>query len=213
MFDTTRKLRGKKIAILATDGFEESELLEPKKALETAGAQVHIVSLAGDDDEDTHSPEKTGMIKSWKENDWGIDVSVDRLLDEVSASDYDALMLPGGVINADKIRSENLAVQFVSEFVETGKPIAAICHAAWVLIESGQVQGRHMTSWPSLRTDLENAGAHWTDEEVIVDDGWVTSRKPDDLPAFNEKMIEEFSKTQSGLQNRSIPLEPKRRVS
>lgn len=199
MFDTTRKLRGKKVAILATDGFEESELMEPKKALETAGAEVQIVSLAGDDDEDTHSPEKTGMIKSWKEKDWGIDVAVDRLLDEVSASDYDALMLPGGVINADKIRLDTQAVHFVAEFVEHGKPIAAICHASWVLIETGYVKGHTMTSWPALKTDLENAGVHWIDKEVVVDGNWVTSRKPDDLKAFNEKMLEEFSQPQGSL--------------
>jgi protease I len=170
----------KKVAILATDGFEEAELFEPKKALEQAGATVTIVSL------------KKGEIKGWKDNQWAKSLPVDQTLSQANAQDFDALMLPGGVINADKIRSTPEAVRFAGEFVKNGKPIAAICHAAWTLIETGEVRGRTLTSWPSLKTDLQNAGATWVDAEVIVDQNWVTSRKPDDLPAFNKKMIETF---------------------
>lgn len=180
MFNSTEELAHKKIAILATNGFEESELFQPKKALEGAGADVEIISL------------KDEKIKSWKDKDWGTSIAVDRSVTAAQAEDYDALMLPGGVINADTLRNDDEAVQFVSEFVTAGKPIAAICHGAWILIEAGGVDGREMTSWPSLRTDLLNAGALWADAEVIVDNGWVTSRKPDDIPAFNIKMIEEF---------------------
>ena len=175
-----QSLKFKKIAIMATDGFEESELLEPRKALEEAGARVEILSL------------KKGAIRSWKDKNWGDEISVDHAVTQVSPSDYDALMLPGGVINSDKLRSEGAAVHWVTEFVKSGKPIAAICHAAWILIETGDVKDRIMTSWPSLKTDLENAGVQWVDQEVVADCGWVTSRKPDDIPAFNKKMIEEF---------------------
>lgn len=174
-----KSLANKKVAILATDGFEESELFEPKKALEEAGAEVDVISIS------------LGQIKSWKEEDWGAGIMVDKELLEASPDDYDALMLPGGVINADKLRKEDRAVEFVRKFVDAAKPIAAICHAPWILAEIN-VEGRKMTSWPSLKTDLQNAGAQWVDKEVVVDDGWVTSRKPADLPAFNEKMIEEF---------------------
>lgn len=175
-----RALEGKRIAILATDGFEESELLEPLKALKEAQAEVEVISPEG------------GKIKSWKKNDWGQSIEVITTLNQVSAQDYDGLVLPGGVINADKLRTNEDAVSFVKDFAESGKPIAAICHAAWTLIETGCVQGHEMTSWPSLKTDLENAGARWVDQGVVTDSGWVTSRKPDDLPAFNRKMIEEF---------------------
>jgi protease I len=174
-------LKGKKIAALVEQGFEQSELLDPRKALEDAGADVHIVS-----------PQKSD-VKGWNHTDWGKTVSVDRVLDEARASDYDALLLPGGVMNPDKLRINPAAVAFVREFVAAGKPIAAICHAPWTLIEAGAVKGRRMTSWPSLRTDLVNAGALWVDQEVVVDRGLVTSRKPDDIPAFNRKMIEEFA--------------------
>lgn len=174
------ELVGKTIAILATDGFEKSELFEPKRALENAGATVDIVSL------------KKGEIRSWSKNEWGARCTVDITVDQASPDQYDALMLPGGVINADTLRKDKNAVQFTRSFAVSGKPIAAICHAAWTLIETGFVKGHTMTSWSSLRTDLENAGAHWVDEEVVVDNGWVTSRKPDDIPAFNKKMIEEF---------------------
>jgi protease I len=174
------KLRDRRIAIVATDGFEERELLEPKQALEAAGAEVEVVSL------------KLGEIRAWKEQDWGTTIAVDRIIDEADMEDYDALMLPGGVINADKIRADASAIEFVSDMVRAGKPVAVICHGAWVLIETGETAGRRMTSWPSLKTDLENAGAEWVDEEVVVDNGWVSSRKPADIPAFNKKMIEEF---------------------
>lgn len=176
-----KKLKGKKIAILATDGFEHSELFEPREALEKAGAHVQIVSL------------KKNPIRGWKDKDWGKKINVDLSLDEASAENFDALMIPGGVMNPDKLRTEVNAVEFVREFAASGKPIAAICHAPALLIEADVVRGKKMTSWPSLKTDLINAGAYWFDEEVIVDKGLVTSRKPDDIPAFNRKMIEEFA--------------------
>lgn len=180
MLNKTRSLDGKKIAIVATDGFEESELLLPKKALEEAGAKVDVISS------------KPTTIKAWKSGEWGAPIAVDKVFSGVSADDYDGLMLPGGVINSDKLRTEKQAVEFVAAFALMGKPIAAICHAPWILIETGYVNNRKMTSWPSLKTDLKNAGAQWVDEEVVADHGWVTSRKPDDIPAFNIKMIEEF---------------------
>lgn len=175
------KLSNKKVAILSTHGFEEVELTEPKKALEEAGAKVEVIA-----------PE-AGKIRAWKEKDWGTDVAVDRTLKEVNADDYDALMLPGGVMNPDKLRLNKDAVNFAARFFEQGKPIAAICHGPQTLIETSMLKGREMTSYPSLKTDLENAGVHWTDREVVVDRGLVTSRKPDDLPAFNRKMIEEIA--------------------
>lgn len=175
------KLSGRKVAILATDGFEQSELFEPKKALEEAGAEVKIVSP------------KDGEIRGWSEGDWGKKCKVDLSLEDAEAADFDALMLPGGVMNPDKLRMNEKAVEFVKGFTQTGKPIAAICHAPWTLIETGYVKDKTMTSWPALRTDLSNAGANWVDQEVVVDQGLVTSRKPDDLPAFNRKMIEEFA--------------------
>lgn len=169
-----------KVAILATDGFEESELLEPQRALEKAGAEVHIISL------------KSGSIKAWDKDDWGKEVEVDMPVSKARAEDFDALMLPGGVMNPDKLRIDEKAIEFIKGFVKSGKPIAAICHGPWTLIEAGAVVGRRMTSWPSLKSDLTNAGAVWVDEEVVTDNGLVTSRKPADLPAFCEKMIEEF---------------------
>jgi len=175
------ELKNTRVAVLAENGFEQSELVEPKKALEAAGAKVDVIS-----------PQKD-QIKGWKHTDWGDTVKVDRQLDTANPSEYDALMLPGGVMNPDKLRMNDKAVQFIKHFVETGKPIAAICHGPWPLIEAGAVKGRKMTSWPSLRTDLRNAGADWVDAECIVDNGLVTSRKPDDIPAFNKKMIEEFA--------------------
>lgn len=176
-----KELQGKRVAILSTDGFEQSELFEPLKALKEAGADVQIVSI------------KAGEIKGWKHTDWGEKIKVDLVLEDASADDFDALMLPGGVINPDKLRIEEKAVQFVKAIAEAGKPIAAICHGPQTLIETGVLIGRTMTSWPSLKTDLINAGANWIDEEVVVDNGLVTSRKPDDIPAFNRKMIEEFA--------------------
>jgi protease I len=175
------ELRNKRVAALVDNGFEQSELLEPKKALEAAGATVDVVSP------------QSGNVKGWKHTDWGQAVGVDRSLDEVKADEYDALLLPGGVMNPDKLRANTKAVTFVKAFVDAGKPIAAICHGPWTLIEAGAVQGRKMTSWPSLQSDLRNAGAHWVDQEVVTDNGLVTSRKPDDIPAFNKKMIEEFA--------------------
>lgn len=174
------KLDGMKVAILATDGFEQSELTEPKEALEQEGAQAYIVSPA------------PGEIKGWKHTDWGDKFKVDVPLNEANPVDYDALLLPGGVMNPDRLRIDPRAVEFVKSFFNEGKPVAAICHAPWTLIDAGVVRGRKMTSWPSLRSDLKNAGADWVDQEVVTDNGLVTSRKPDDLPAFNRKMIEEF---------------------
>lgn len=174
-------LDGKKIAILATDGFEQSELLEPKKALENAGADVKIVSFKG------------GEIKGWKDKNWTDSVSVDLTLEETNANDFDALHLPGGVVNPDLLRTKQEAVDFVKDFITANKPVSAICHAPWVLINAEAVKGKTMTSWTSVKTDLENAGAKWVDEEVVVDGLLVTSRKPADLPAFNKKIIEVFS--------------------
>lgn len=191
--NNAENLSGKKVAILATDGFEESELLKPKAALEEAGADVHVISL------------KSGEIKGWAMKDWGKSVKVDKEVSSVNAQDYDALMLPGGVINSDKLRAEESAVKFVSEFISAGKPIAAICHAPWILLETGMMESRTLTSWPSLRTDIENAGALWVDREVVTDNGLVTSRKPDDIPAFNKEMIEEFSE---GIHQRPMKTKP-----
>jgi protease I len=176
------KLDGKKIAILVTDGFEQSELTEPKKALERAGARALVVSPKSDD------------VRGWKHKDWGEKVRVDIPLEKANADEFDALLLPGGVMNPDNLRWNERAVAFVKDFVKAEKPIAAICHGPWTLIEAGATRNRRMTSWPSLKTDLKNAGAEWVDQEVVVDNRLVTSRKPDDIPAFNEKMIEEFAK-------------------
>lgn len=175
------ELDGCKVAILATDGFEQSELFEPKQALVEAGADVEIVSI------------KNGEIKAWKDKNWGDNVAVDREVYGADASEYDALMLPGGVINPDRLRTDQDAVRFVKSFLESGKPIAAICHGPQLLIETKGLAGKTLTSWPSLKTDLENAGATWVDEEVVTDHGLVTSRKPEDIPAFIRKMIEEFA--------------------
>ncbi|AYZ12422.1 type 1 glutamine amidotransferase domain-containing protein [Chryseobacterium arthrosphaerae] len=170
----------KKIAILATNGFEESELQSPKEYLEQQGWTAHIVS-----------PE-SGTIKSWAEKDWGKEYPVDRPLDQASASDYDALVLPGGVINPDQLRTNDQALSFVKDFFIQNKPVAAICHGPQLLINAEVVNGRNMTSVNSISKDLINAGAHWVDREVVVDNGLVTSRTPKDLPAFNAKMVEEF---------------------
>ena len=177
----TGSLNGKKVAILATDGFEQSELLEPRKALEQAGATAEVVSPSGP------------KIKGWNEKNWGQEVAVDVTLDAAKASDYDALVLPGGVMNPDKLRMNEKAMRFAREMVDAGKPVAAICHGPWTLVEIGFVKGRTLTSWPSLETDIRNAGGEWVNQEVVTDQGLVTSRKPADLPAFNRKMIEEFS--------------------
>ncbi|GAB5520687.1 MAG: type 1 glutamine amidotransferase domain-containing protein [Rhodothermales bacterium] len=168
-----------KIAILSTDGFEQSELMQPLEKLRSEGATVHVVSP------------KSGSIKGWDEDNWGESVPVDTTLDDASASDYDALVLPGGVINPDQLRTNADALNFIRSFFLDGKPVAAICHGPWTLINAGAVEGRLMTSYPSIRVDLENAGAHWVDEEVVVDQALITSRNPDDLPAFIDKIIEE----------------------
>jgi protease I len=175
------ELRGKRIAAVVDNGFEQVELTEPKKALEAAGAQVDVVAP------------QAGTVNGWQHTKWGDEFPVDRPIAGARADDYDALLLPGGVMSPDKLRMNTDAVQFVRAFVESGKPIAAICHGPWTLIDAGGVKGRTMTSWPSLQSDLRNAGAKWVDQEVVVDNGLVTSRKPDDIPAFNRKVIEEFA--------------------
>ena len=174
-------LDGMRVAILAAEGFERDELFEPRKALDEAGAETRIVSPAN------------GEVQGWKHFDKAETVKVDVPLEQADAEDFDALLLPGGVANPDQLRTLPKAVQFVRKFFDAGKPVAAICHAPWTLIEAGVVKGRTLTSWPSLKTDLQNAGAKWVDQEVVTDNGLVTSRKPADLPAFNRKMIEEFA--------------------
>jgi protease I len=176
-------LRGVRVAILATDGFEQAELTEPRQALDAAGADTAVISP------------KQGKVRGWKMKEWGDEVEVDQALDRADPKNYDALVLPGGVINADALRMQPLAVKFVKSFFDAGKPVGVICHAPWALIESGVVKGHRMTSWPSLKTDLTNAGAQWVDEEVVVDRNLVTSRKPDDIPAFNREIKRLFSQT------------------
>jgi protease I len=175
------ELKGKKIAFLATDMFEEVELIEPWKALENVGAELELVSL------------EDGEIQGFDHYDKAGSFKVDKTVEEASASDYDALVLPGGVGNPDTLRTDENAVHFVREFFEQGKPVGAICHGPWTLVEAGVVRGRTLTSFPSIQTDIRNAGGNWVDEEVHVDQGLVTSRKPDDIPAFNKKLIEEFA--------------------
>lgn len=179
-----KRLEGKKVAILVADGFEQVELTAPKEALEAAGATTEIVSPA------------KGEVQGWNHDEKGDVFSVDMPLDRARSDDYDALLLPGGVRNPDQLRQLTRALEFVDGFFVTGKPVAAICHAPWTLIEAGVVDGRKITSWPSLKTDLRNAGAEWVDREVVVDHGLVSSRKPADIPAFNRKMIEEFANGQ-----------------
>jgi protease I len=175
------ELNGKTVAILVTDGFEQVELTQPRQALEDAGAVTVLVSPA------------KGKVKGWQHDHWGDELEVDKALSQAVADDYDALLLPGGVMNPDKLRALPEAVEFVRDFVIAGKPIAAICHGPWTLLEADGVDGRTLTSWPSLKTDIVNAGGNWVDEQVVADEGLVTSRKPDDIPAFNKKMIEEFA--------------------
>ena len=174
------ELKGKRVAILAADMVERAELVEPRKALQEAGADTALVSL------------KPGDIKTFNHFDPAESEQVDKLAEEVDASDYDALLVPGGVGNPDQLRGDENAVAFVRELYEQGKPLAVICHGPWVLVEAGVVRDLTLTSWPTLQTDIENAGGNWVDKEVVVDRGVVTSRKPDDIPAFNKKMIEEF---------------------
>ncbi len=172
--------QGKIVAILATDGFEQSELLEPRQALEEAGIQTQIVAL------------ESGTIRGWKDADWGEYVSVDITAAEANPDSYDALLLPGGVMSPDKLRRDPDVQTFVRAFFDAGKPVAAICHGPWTLIDAGVVQGRKMTSYHSIQTDLKNAGADWVDAEVVTDNGLVTSRQPSDIPAFSRKFIEEI---------------------
>ena len=174
------KLDGKKVAILVTDGFEQVEMTKPRQALQEAGAETKIVSP------------KSGQIQGMHHADKGDKFDVDISLDEARPDEFDALMIPGGLMNPDQLRSTSEALEFTRHFFKEHKPVAAICHGPWVLIDAGVVRGRRLTSWPAIKTDVKNAGAHWVDEEVVVDNGLVTSRKPDDIPAFNEKMIEEF---------------------
>jgi protease I len=174
------KLQGKRVAFLATDMVEQVELTEPWKAVEQAGGQPELISL------------EEGEIQGFNHYDKADTFTVDRTVEEAQASEYDALVLPGGVGNPDALRANENAVQLVRDFFEQGKPVGAICHGPWLLVEAGVVRGRKVTSWPSLQTDIRNAGGEWVDEEVVVDSGLVTSRKPDDLPAFNDKIVEEF---------------------
>jgi len=190
------KLNGKRVAILATDGVEQVELVEPRKALDDAGAKTTLISP------------NAGKIKAWQHDRWGDEIPVDLSLDQARADAFDALMLPGGVMNPDKLRMDDRAVRFTRQMFEAGKPIAAICHGPWLLVEADVVRNRSVTSWPSLETDLRNAGADWSDQEVVTDMGLVTSRKPDDIPAFNRKMIEEFAE---GVHEQRMQGDAKRR--
>ena len=176
-----KQLNGKKVAILVENGFEQVELTKPKQALDDAGATTHIVS-----------PQQN-EVKSWVHTDWGKSFPVDVQLKNAKADDYDALLLPGGVMNPDNLRRNEAVQEFVRAFFNAGKPVAAICHAPWTLIDAGVVEGRTLTSYHTLQADLKNAGANWVTREVVVDNGLVTSRNPDDIPAFNDKMIEEIA--------------------
>lgn len=174
-------LQGKRVAIITENGFEEVELTSPKKALEEAGAKVDIISSA-----------KNSKVKAWDHDHWSIELPVDKSIEDAEVDDYDALMIPGGVLNPDKMRKQDAFVQFAKTFMESGKPVAAICHGPQLLIETGLLKGRTMTSYPSIQTDIKNAGADWVDKEVVTDNGFVTSRSPKDLEAFNTKMLEEI---------------------
>jgi protease I len=175
------KLSGKKVAILVADGFEQVEMTKPREALNEAGAETKIVSV------------KSGEIYGMHHEKKGDNFKVDLTLDEARPEEFDALMIPGGLMNPDTLRSTHEAVEFTKAFFRTGKPVAAICHGPWVLVEANVVRGRKLTSWPAIQTDVRNAGGNWVNEEVVVDNGLVTSRTPDDIPAFNRKMIEEFA--------------------
>jgi protease I len=181
-----KELNGKKVAILVADGFEQVELTEPQRALEEAGAETIIVSPA------------QGKVKGWNHTEWGDELPVDLALGEAQAEDFDALLLPGGVMNPDKLRRNPKALQFVKSFFDAGKPVASICHGPWTLIDAGVAKGRQMTSYETIQMDLKNAGVRWEDREVVVDGNLVTSRKPDDIPAFNQAMIEVFARQAVG---------------
>lgn len=189
---TPHNLTGKNVALITENGFEEVELTSPKKALEDAGATVHILS--------THS-----TVKGWATDHWSIELPVDINITKANSDDYDALLIPGGVMNPDKMRMQEEYISFAEEFLETGKPVAAICHGPQLLIETGMLKGKDMTSFPSIKTDLINAGVNWLDKEVVVDNGLITSRSPKDLPAFNKKIIEEIAK---GIHQTREPLVP-----
>lgn len=180
-----QNLKGMRVAILATDGFEQSELLEPRRALDEAGAKTEVVSL------------ESGEIKGWNHAEWGCKVAVDRTVGSVDPKGYDALLLPGGVMNPDKLRMDPDAVAFVKAFFDAKKPVAAICHGPWTVIEAGAARGRTLTSWPSLKTDIQNAGGRWVDQEAVVDGNLVTSRNPKDIPAFNREVAKLFSTAQT----------------
>lgn len=179
-------LEGVKVAILVDDGFEQVELVEPRKALDQAGAETRIVSPRGE------------RVRGWDFTDWGDELPVDVSLDAAKPDDFDALLLPGGVLNPDSLRMQPKAVAFIKGFFDAGKPVASICHGPWTVIEAGAARGRRITSWPSLKTDLRNAGAEWVDQEVVVDGNLVTSRNPDDIPAFNRAMIDLFAQSPIG---------------
>lgn len=185
-----QELNGKRVAILVENGFEQEELTRPREALLQAGAETEIVSPAGN------------QVKGWNHTEWGEKFNVDVPLNSADPDEYDALLLPGGVMNPDKLRRNPEALNFVRAFFDAGKPVAAICHAPWTLIDAGVVEGRKLTSYESIQTDLKNAGANWVNQEVVVDNGLVTSRKPADIPAFNRKMIEEFAEGQHEMQRR-----------
>ena len=187
-----KDLTGKKVAILVDEGFEQVELIKPRKALERLGAQTQVVS-----------PQE-GEVRGWNVKRWGKSVAVDVPLHSADPSAFDALLLPGGVMNPDKLRMNPKAVEFVKHFIDARKPVAAICHGPWTLVEAGAVRGRTLTSWPSLQTDIRNAGGNWVDEEVVTDRGIVTSRKPDDIRAFNKKMIEEFAEGERASRERDV---------
>lgn len=185
MASETETLNGLKVAILVTDGFEQVEMTEPRKALDDAGADTRLVSP------------KEAQVKAWNFTDWGDTFPVDVPLENARPEEFDALLLPGGVINPDQLRMLPDAVAFAKAFFDAGKPVASICHGPWTVIEAGAARGRRLTSWPSLKTDLQNAGAEWVDQEVVVDQGLVTSRKPDDIPAFNREAINLFARARA----------------
>jgi protease I len=187
---TGTDLNGTRVAILIADGFEQVEMTEPRKALDQSGAKTQIVSL------------KTGKVRAWNHTDWGDEFPVDLLVDQARPEDFDALLLPGGVMNPDKLRTHPKAVAFAKAFFDAGKPVAVICHGPWTLVEAGVVRGRRITSWPSVQTDLRNAGANWVDQEVVVDGNMVSSRKPDDIPAFNRETLNLFASARANAFHR-----------